>query len=170
MDKPIVEDCLPPDGFSGCVSVSVLIHAAPDKLYDLVTDIENLSAFWPDYEFRRDGTGTLEPNTLYYSRQKGQRQWVPYSVEVLEPNRRMVGEMVGGDRFFERLRYEHTFTASGSGVLSQEKVVYRLRYGILGRIADRLIVRGITKKQVLGAHLRLKQKAEADKARGDREA
>jgi hypothetical protein len=166
MSEPTVRDCPPSDGFDGCVSVSVFVRAAPERLYKLVTDIENLSALWPDYEFRRDGSGPLRAGGLYYSRQKGHSVWVPYSVKVLEPNRRVVGELVKGDRLFARLRYDHRFAVHDDGVLSQETVQYRLRYGILGRIADRLLVRRIIRKQVLDAHLRLKRKAEEDEPKG----
>jgi len=166
MSAPTVTNCRPSSGFDGCISVSVFIRATPEKLYKLVTDVANLSAFWPDYEFRWDGSGALKPGALYFSRQKGHTEWVPYSVEVLEPNRRMVGELVKGDRLFARLRYDHRFAACDDGVLSQERVEYKLRYGVLGRVADRLLVRSIIRKQVLDAHLRLKRKAEEDEPQG----
>ncbi len=144
--------------------MSVFIRATPDVLYKLVSDIENLSAFWPDYEFRRDGAEPLKPGDLYYSRQKGHDQWVPYRIAILEPNQRPAGELVKGDRLFARLRYDHRFAAQDDATLSHETVEYKLRHGFLGRVADRFVVRRIIKQQVLNAHLMLKRSAEEDES------
>jgi len=169
VSEPVAAACPPPDGFHGCISVSVVIRATSHELYRLVTDIENLSAFWPDYEFQRADAETLEPGSLYYSRKKGNGRWVPYRIAILEPNQRMVGEVTEADNLFARLRYDHRLTAVDGDTLSHEKLAYSVRYGFLGRIADRLFVRRIIKKQVLDAHLRLKQIAEKDKPKRGQE-
>ncbi len=156
-----VGDCEPSEGFDGCVAVSVTIRATPQACFRLVTDIENLSDFWPDYEFRREGQGPLRPGARYYSRRKGQKKWTPYRIVELVPDRRMVGELAGSNGLFGRLRYDHRFEIDNGQTRSEERVEYKLRYGLAGRVLDRLVVRKILKKQLVRAHIRLKQRAEA---------
>ena len=163
-----VGDCMPPEGFDGCVAVSVTIRATPEECFRLVTDIENLSDFWPGYEFRREGQGPLRPGARYYSRRKGQKKWTPYRIVELMPGRRMVGELDSSDGPFARLRYDHRFEMHDGQTRSKEQVSYKLRYGLLGKVLDRLVVRKILKKQLVRAHLRLKQRAESGhQARGE---
>jgi ligand-binding SRPBCC domain-containing protein len=93
-------------------------------------------------------------------RLRGTRRWTPHRITVLQPNVRMVGESIERDWFFEASRYDHRFLGDGGETLSREKVDYRLRYGIAGRVIDSLFVKRLIKRQLLSAHLRLKKWAE----------
>jgi len=140
--------------------VSVAIQASPERLYRYLTDIENLSDFFPDMEFRRETEGRLKVGDCYLTRRKGSKGWTAYRVLSLEPNARMSAELVGKDWLFSALRYDHRFLADGEQTVSQERVDYTFRYGLPGRLLNRLIGRRLIGKQVLEAHLRLKEKAE----------
>jgi ribosome-associated toxin RatA of RatAB toxin-antitoxin module len=142
------------------VVVSVAVKSSPDHLYELVTDIERLSDFFPQIEFKRGSEGPLEVGSIYYTRRKGTKNWVAYRVLILEPNARMSAELAGKDRLFEALRYDHRFFVDGSDTVSHEKVEYKFRYGIVGRIFNLMIGKRLVREQILNAHLRLKEKAE----------
>lgn len=149
-----------PKTFDGSVVVSVAVKSAPDRLYKLVTDIEHLSDFFPKMEFKRDSAGPLKAGSIYYARQKGTKHWVAYRVLALEAGARISAELAGKDRLFEALRYDHRFFVEGIETISHEKVEYKFRYGIAGRILNRTIGKRLIQKQVWEAHLRLKQTAE----------
>ncbi len=146
--------------FDDFIIVSVAITSSPEVLYQLVTDIEHLSDFFPNIEFKRASDGPLKVGSIYYTRQKGSKTWVPYRILALEPNKRISAELVGNDPLFAALRYDHRFFIDGNHTVSQEKVEYTFRYGIVGRIINKLIGKRLMKKQILNAHLKLKEKAE----------
>ncbi len=150
----------PSGGFSDSVVASVSIKSPPDRLYEFLTDIENLSEFFPQVEFMLDSEGPLKVGSVYHTRQKGTKNWAAYRVLILEPDVRMSAELTGKDRLFSALRYEHRFIVDGSDTISHEKVDYTFRYGILGRILNLIVGKRLVRKQVLDAHLRLKEKAE----------
>ncbi len=148
-------------GFDDCVVASVTIKSSPDQLYKFLTDIENLSAFFPQIEFKLDTEEPLKVGSIYHTRQKSAKKWSAYRVLILEPNTQMSAELIGKDMLFAALRYEHKFIVDGSNTISYEKVDYKFRYGLAGRILNLIIGKKLVKKQVLNAHLRLKEKAES---------
>jgi ligand-binding SRPBCC domain-containing protein len=81
-------------------------------------------------------------------------------VLILEPSARMSAELIGKDPLFAALRYDHRFVKDGSNTVSHEKVDYKFRFGIVGRLLNLVIGKKLVRKQVLDAHLRLKEKAE----------
>lgn len=149
------------EGFSDFIVASVAIKSSTDQLYQFLTDIENLSQFFPQIEFKLDTTGPLKVGSIYHTRQKDSKHWSAYRVLILEPGLRMSAELKGKDPLFQALRYDHRFVIDGSGAISHEKVDYTFRYGIIGRIVNFVIGKRLVKKQVLDAHLKLKEKAES---------
>jgi len=150
----------PSEGFSDFVVASVSIKSPPDRLYEFLTDIENLSEFFPQVEFKLDSEGPLKVGSIYHTREKGTKNWAAYRVLILEPGARMSAELTGKDRLFKALRYDHRFIVDGSETISHEKVDYKFRYGIVGRILNLIVGKRLVRKQVMDAHLRLKEKAE----------
>ena len=150
----------PSAGFNDCVVASVAIKSSPDQLYKFLTDIENLSEFFPQIEFKLVTEGPLKVGSIYHTRQKGAKKWSAYRVLVLEPNAQMSAELIGTDPLFQALRYEHRFIVDGSNTISHEKVDYTFRYGVIGRILNLIVGKKLVRKQVLDAHLKLKEKAE----------
>jgi len=148
------------EGFSDFIVASVAIKAAPEKLYKYLTDIENLSEFFPQIEFKLDTLDPLEVGSIYYTRQKGKKNWTAYRVLILVPYEQMSAEICGKDPLFEALRYEHRFVIEGNKTISYEKVDYKFRFGIVGRFLNLLIGKKLVRKQVLDAHLKLREKAE----------
>ncbi len=148
------------EGFSDFVVASVSIKTSPEQLYEFLTDIENLSQFFPGIEFKLITEGPIKVGTVYHTRQKGAKNWSPYQVLILEPNARMSAELTGKDPLFKALRYDHRFVVDGSETISHEKIDYTFRFGILGSLLNLIIGKKLVKKQVLDAHLMLKEKAE----------
>lgn len=125
-----------------------------------MTDIENLSQFFPQIEFKLDTKKPIEVGSIYRTRQKGAKDWSTYRVLKLELNAIMSAELYGKDPVFDALRYEHRFIVEGDKTVSYEKIDYTFRFGILGRVLNFIIGKKLVKKQVLDAHLKLKETAE----------
>ncbi len=155
-------DTRPMEGFADFFEVSVTVDASAERLYDLVTNIEGLSEFFPSVSFKLDSDTPLAVGSTYQTRQKGSKTWVPYRVLVLDPNARMSAELIGKDPLFESLRYDHRFIPEGSGTMSRERVDYTFRYGLAGRVLNFVIGKRLVRKQVLDAHKRLREAAGRD--------
>ena len=149
------------EGFADFFEVAVSVDATPQSLYELVTDIEGLSRFFPSVSFELDSNEPLAVGSTYRTKQKGSKTWVPYRVLVLNQNARMSAELVGKDPVFESLRYDHRFVPEGSSTASIERVDYTFRYGGLGRALNFVIGKRLVRKQVLDAHKRLRETAGA---------
>jgi Polyketide cyclase / dehydrase and lipid transport len=142
------------------VAFSVPIKSTQRALFDYLTDIENLSRFFPAVEFKLARQGPLTVGSIYHTRQKGARKWSPYRVLVLAPPSRMSVMLIGKDPLFAALRYDHRFVVTGDQSVSHETVDYTFRFGFAGRVLNRLIGARLVRAQVLGAHLKLKETAE----------
>lgn len=149
----------PAEGFDDFFEVSVAVNAPVQKLYELVTDIEGLTAFFPSISFKLDSTEPLAVGSTYRTRQKGSRKWVQYRVLALDTNARMSAELIGKDPVFKSLRYDHRFVPEGDKTVSVERVDYTFRFGALGRLLNIIIGKRLVKKQVLDAHKRLRAAA-----------
>ncbi len=149
----------PMEGFADFFEVAVTVDASRERLYDLVTNIEGLSRFFPSVSFKLESDAPLVVGSTYYTRQKGSKTWVPYRVLVLDPNARMSAELIGKDPIFESLRYDHRFVAEGSATVSRERVDYTFRFGYVGRVLNFVIGKRLVRKQVLDAHQRLRETA-----------
>jgi ribosome-associated toxin RatA of RatAB toxin-antitoxin module len=152
----------PLEGFAHFFEVAVAVPASRKRLYDLVTDIEGLSEFFPSVSFKLDSDAPLTVGSMYYTRQKGSKTWVPYRVLVLDPNARMSAELTGKDPLFEALRYDHRFVTEGSTTISRERVDYTFKYGYAGRVLNFVIGKRLVRKQVLDAHRRLREVAKRE--------
>lgn len=155
-------DNQPMEGFADFFEVAVAVHASKERLYDLVTNIEGLSEFFPSVSFKVDSDAPLAVGSTYHTRQRGSKTWVPYRVLVLDPNARMSAELIGKDPLFKSLRYDHRFVAEVSATMSRERVDYTFRYGYAGRVLNFVIGKRLVRNQVLDAHQRLREAAGRD--------
>lgn len=73
--------------------------------------------------------------------------WIPWEITVKEviPNRLLVDEQ-NGKGPFQRWRHEHRFEESGSTSRLTDRIEYALPFGVLGKIADAVIMRFVQKR------------------------
>jgi len=149
----------PIDGFADFFEVAIPIQASAKRMYELVTNIEGLTEFFPSISFKLDSDKPLTVGSTYQTRQKGYKSWVPYRVLALDANARMSAELIGKDPLFKRLRYDHRFETHGDTTTSIERVDYTFRFGLVGRILNVVIGKRLVRKQVLDAHKKLREVA-----------
>ena len=125
---------------------SVEIAAPAEDVFAFHLDTRNAASISPRGTRITDVTGSFPvvPGSLVTMRMR--QSTFPLSVEwrvriaAVEPNRRVVD--VAERSPFREWRHEHLFQPLGRGrTLMTDRVTYRLPLGILGRLADRLIVR-----------------------------
>jgi len=161
-----VSDCEPKKGYQYCIEISVLIDEEPENVFRYVENIYNHTKFFPKYEFKAEGeNGMLRDGLVYYVLDKRNKkaEWIPYKIIGFSKNQFYSGELIGKDKIFKKLLYEHYFIARDGKTLSVERIHYTLNYGFLNGIINFLIARKTIINIVLNAHLRLK--SEIEKAR-----
>lgn len=149
----------PIEGFADFFEVEISIDAPLVRMYQLVTNIEGLTEFFPSISFKLDSTDPLVVGSTYQTRQKGSKTWVPYRVLALDQDARMSAELIGKDPLFKKLRYDHRFETRGGANVSIERIDYTFRYGIGGQILNFVIGKRLVRKQVLDAHKKLREVA-----------
>ena len=147
----------PSAGFDDCLEVAVLIHGLPGELYSHLTDIEHMADFFPGLEFKRDGKGPLKIGDTYYSKMSFERTWTGYRVTAVEGNRRLAAEQIGEHWLIQGMRYDHRLIEVPEGTISAERIEFSLRFGVLGRVLNRLFLGKVFRNLDLSAHQRLKE-------------
>jgi len=146
-------------GFADFFEVEIPIDASLERMYQLVTNIEGLTDFFPSISFKLDSSSPLAVGSTYQTRQKGSKTWVPYRVLALDENARMSAELIGKDPVFEKLRYDHRFETRADVNISIERVDYTFRYGFVGKALNFVVGKRLVRKQVLDAHKKLREVA-----------
>ena len=73
-------------------------------------------------------------------------------------NELIAGEILEPDSIFKRMQYEHRLVKlNDQSTLSTEQVSYTPRYGILGTLLDKAVIKRLVIKSLLNAHLKLKK-------------
>lgn len=142
------------------IKVSVYIKAPAEKLFPYLTDIENMSEFFPFLEFKTNFQGPPKAGDTYESSLVlfGTKSTSLWRIVELENNRRMAGEQVTG--FLKKARFDHRFRSVEGGTMSEEVMEYELPFGLFGKMLDILFLRRMSKSILYRTHMRLKEKAE----------
>lgn len=152
----------PIDGFDDFFEVEIPIEAPLARMYELVTNIEGLTEFFPGVSFKLESEAPFAVGSTYLTRSKGFKSWVPYRVLALDQDARMSAELVGKDPIFKHMRYDHRFLSRGGTNVSVERVDYTFRYGVVGKLLNVLVGKRMVRKQVLDAHEKLREVASRD--------
>lgn len=161
-----ITDSVPARGFSTRFSVSIVIEAPIEKVFEAVTDIRGNSRFFPTTEFRFDGEYPIKTGDYYYTREVGTSSWSTYQFVAVEKNRRMSGELVKDGGIFKRMRYNHEFIPHehAGWCISRETLDYTLSYGPLGSFANWIYGKSKAKQTLISAHQQLKRFLETSSA------
>ena len=120
------------------------LPTSPDRAFALSLDIDaHLRSMAATGEQAVAGTtsGTigLGESVTWRARHLGVVWRMTSRVTELEAPHRFVDEQVRGP--FARFRHEHTFTAVPGGTRMVDEIVFRAPLGVLGRIAESLVLR-----------------------------
>ena len=158
--------CIPPAGFSSCVKVEVNIRASVEEVFKKISDISEWHRFFPEYEFRAD-ENRLYAGMIYSYKRRGSKKWTRVKVISYVENELIVGETLEPDSIFKRMQYEHRLVRiNDRETISMEQVSYTPRYGILGTLLDKVIIKRLVMKSLLNAHLTLKKICEKNEHDG----
>lgn len=120
------------------------LPTSPDRAFALSLDIgAHLRSMAATGEQAVAGTTSgaigLGESVTWRARHLGVVWRMTSQVTELEAPHRFVDEQVRGP--FARFRHEHTFTAVAGGTRMVDEIVFRAPLGVLGRIAESLVLR-----------------------------
>lgn len=136
------------------IVIETIIDAMAERCFDLVRDPRIQAEPRPVIT----GDFGVGQRVTFTSRKFGVSR--DLTVEVTEFDRplRMVDEMVEGP--FAEFRHIHEFIPQGNGTLMRDTVEWKLPLGILGKIADGLMLKRTLTKIVRDRNAKLKHLAE----------
>lgn len=144
------------------------IRASPERCFEMATDVAvhcatadftKERALPPGVVAGRLGLGDL---VIFEARHLGIRQRLHARIVRMEPPRLFEDEMLRGA--FAALRHRHEFLPQGEGTLMRDTLEWRAPLGILGRIADALVLRRHLERFLERKNAAFKALAEAGEA------
>ncbi|MDJ0270154.1 MAG: hypothetical protein NXY59_06385 [Aigarchaeota archaeon] len=104
----------------------------------------------------------LYAGVIYSYKRRGSKKWTRVKVIDYVENELIAGENPEPDSIFKRMQYEHRLVKLNDlETISTEQVSYTPRYGMLGTLLDKVIIKRRVMKSLLNAHLTLKKICEA---------
>lgn len=146
------------------ITVEIYIHAPIELCFDLARDIGvHTRTVWKHTREEAVAGVTSGPigegeTVTFRATHLGVRQHLTSRISAYKRPVYFVDEMVQGA--FRSLRHEHHFARRGEGTLMRDVLVFEAPLGLLGRIAEALVLRWYMKKFLEHRNLRLKELAE----------
>ena len=135
--------------------VSTFINSKPTAVFKAITDLRLLNLFFPMYRFESDKE-VLEKVGQEYTAKINGFVVEKYKIVRLVKNSLLSARLISDSKIFKHLAYVHKILPVKGGVVSEEVVEYSVRYGLLGRFLNFLIIAPLMKYYVKKAHKRLK--------------
>lgn len=136
------------------IAIDTIIEAAAERCFDLVRD-PRIQAEPPPLVSGEFGTGQ---RVTFRSKKFGVSRDLTVEVTEFDRPRRMVDEMVEGP--FAAFTHIHEFIPQGNRTLMRDTLEWTSPFGILGRIADLVLIKRTLSKIVRGRNDKLKRLAE----------
>ena len=126
------------------IVLETLIHATPERCFDLSIDVDVHQASVGNTGERAVGGVTSGPMHLgdevtWEERHLGKVRRLTSKITEYDRPHRFVDEMVRGA--FKSFRHEHRFVPDSEGTRMSDRFEYRSPLGWLGRLADELVLR-----------------------------
>jgi len=121
---------------------SIHVAAPPEKVWAALARLDALHEFDPG--IRRSEINSPSSEGVGASRHCDLRAggWFRDRVTVWEPFRELEFELYDCSLPVRRLRHRYVLTPDQNGVRVEQEQEYELKYGALGALLDRLVVRG----------------------------
>jgi ligand-binding SRPBCC domain-containing protein len=136
---------------------AIKIKAAPDKVWEVLSDLEAVQNYNPMVvraryiSPNREGVGAARPCDL---KPKG---YVRERVTGWEPKQAITMELYESPWPIAFMRWRPELRPDGSGTILTQRMEYRLKFGLLGKIMDALMMRRMLNKGITETLTNLKR-------------
>ena len=124
----------------------ILINAPIEKIWEALSNIEELDKFDPTV--KKSTALTPKKNGIGATRKvvmKDGKNWFEDEVIEFEPNKSLTYQLSNCSFPVSGLKHSYSFEETGSCVKVKQIMQYRVKFGLLGKIMDSLMIRKQTK-------------------------
>jgi len=144
------------------IETQIRIEAPPEKVWSVLTSLDALAEYDPGVsksEIISDakrGPGAARRCDL------APGGWFKERVAAWQPNEALSFELYECTLPLRALRHSYTLVPEGGGTLVRQRMEYRLKFGLLGKLLDAMVVRKKWNAGIHGFFTGLKRYVEAD--------
>jgi ligand-binding SRPBCC domain-containing protein len=147
------------------IRLEMMIAASPERCFDLSLSVDlhrHSVAHTHERPIAGVTTGIMHLGDIvtWEAVHFGIRQHLTTKITAYERPRYFIDEMIRG--IFQELKHHHAFVPQPSGTLMIDTFTFRAPLGILGRVAEALVLTRYMRRLLLTRNRYLKQVAEAD--------
>lgn len=147
------------------IDVSTLVHAPRERVFDLARSIDVHQDSTQGTQERAvagvlHGLIELDEQVTWEARHFGIRQRLTATISAFDRPRHFQDRMLAGA--FKSLQHDHDFAEHEQGTLMRDRLEFRSPFGVLGRIADKLVLTAYMRRFLLRRNAVIKQIAETD--------
>jgi ribosome-associated toxin RatA of RatAB toxin-antitoxin module len=127
----------------------IIINAPIEKIWEALSDIENLDKFDPTVKIstaltpKRNGIGAKRKVEM-----KDGKNWFEDIVVEFQPNQALTYQLINCSFPVKGLRHSYSFEKKEAYVKVKQVIQYRIKFGFLGKILDTLMIRRQTEKGI----------------------
>jgi ribosome-associated toxin RatA of RatAB toxin-antitoxin module len=120
----------------------ITINASMEKIWNALSNIEELEKYDPTvkkstaFSDIKYGTGAIRKVDM-----KDGKNWFKEQVTVWEPNKALTYELTACSFPVHALKHSYSFEQTGQQIKVKQVMEYQVKYGLLGRILDILMIR-----------------------------
>jgi ligand-binding SRPBCC domain-containing protein len=149
------------------IHLETLIAASPDRCFDLSLSVDlhhHSVAHTHERPIAGVTTGVMRlgDTVTWEAVHFGVKQHLTTKITAYERPQYFVDEMIRG--IFQEMKHHHAFVPQSPGTLMIDTFMFRAPLGILGRVAEALVLTRYMQGLLLARNRYLKQMAEADTA------
>jgi ribosome-associated toxin RatA of RatAB toxin-antitoxin module len=127
----------------------IAINASPDKVWSVLTDITALEKYDPTVlgsdlvSTNRNGIGATRK-----VRMKDGKNWFVEKVTGWEQGKALSFQLTDCSFPINSLSHSYSFSSDGTGTTVRQVMTYEVKFGMLGKFMDRLMIRKQTDKGI----------------------
>ena len=120
----------------------ITINAPVSKIWEALSNVEELEKYDPTVQRStaispaKNGIGATRKVSM-----KDGKNWFEEKVTTWQPNEALVYELTNCSFPIHSLVHSYSFEQAGNQVKVKQVMQYRVRYGIIGKLLDRLMIR-----------------------------
>ncbi len=137
------------------------INAPVEKIWGILASLDTLEKYDPTVKTSRaisaDKTGVGAKRKV---NMKDGKNWFEEKVTVWQPNEALTYQLTDCSFPINGLKHSYSFEQNGSGTIVKQVMEYSVKFGLLGKIMDVLMIRSQTEKGIKKFFAGLKEYAE----------
>ena len=139
------------------------INAPIEKIWDALVEIEKLDRYDPTVKDskatsdRKHGLGASRKVTM-----KDGKNWFTEECTELKENEALTYDLTACSFPVKNLKHRYTFELNNGAITVKQKMTYTMKYGFLGKIMDKLMVKRQSQDGIIKFMKGLKKYAESD--------